>query len=62
MTEDPNSQQNAEAAKLTAAGRERDLRQRADKIAEKLQNIPDEDRRQVLDDALIKVKSSLSVR
>jgi hypothetical protein len=52
MSSDPNKHQNDLAVKLTAAGRERDLRQRTDKVKEALQGLPDDDRDQVVDNSL----------
>lgn len=61
MSDDPVAGQNAEAAKFMAAERERGLRQRTDRVADAIEHMPDEDRRRVIADALIKVKSSLLV-
>jgi hypothetical protein len=58
---DPNAQQNAEAAKLTAADHARNLRQISDAIRKALQFISDDDRKQVLDVALSELGSMLAV-
>jgi hypothetical protein len=62
VSSDPNAFQNAEVAKLTAADRERDLRQRTEKVKETLESLADNDRKRVLDDALTALKSNLAVR
>jgi hypothetical protein len=43
----PNAFQNAEVAKLTAADRERDLRQRTEKVKETLESLADNDRKRL---------------
>lgn len=52
MTNDPNALQNEQTEKLMAAGLERELRQRTEKIAELLQGLTDDQRKRIIGDAM----------